>query len=159
MSFAGKRKRVRFARKPSVHCLPSKFDNVKSDLWWSASELEKMSISEVMRCFYVASEVSVGNYLASSDHYQQYVSDGRPISSYNFDPILEGLKLGYRGIEKYTETGRFQRIENREFVKKIVSEQSSMTPEDIQLLCADHSAQCVEYANSMAILDTLVVDS
>jgi hypothetical protein len=117
-----------------------------------------MSISEVMRCFCTAGEASVGLYLASSEHFQQYVSDRRPISSYNFDPIVAGLNLGYRGIEKYTETGRFSRMESRDFVKKLVYEQRSMTPEDIQLRCAGHSAQSVEYAKSMANLDALVVD-
>jgi hypothetical protein len=88
------------------------------------------------------------------------VSDNRlPVSSYHDpDPILAGLNLGYRGIEKWTDKGRFRRIESREFAKKLVYEQKSMTPEQIKDLCVIHSFEFVEYANATAYLDSLVVE-
>jgi hypothetical protein len=160
-NFAVKRKRVRFAKKaPAVQCLPPRHEEDKGDLWWSADELAKMSVSEVMRCLCVSGDASIGRYLVGSDRFHQHVSDNLlPVSSYlDPDPILAGLNLGYRGIEKWTDTGRFRRIESREFVKKLVYEQKSMTPEQIKDLCVAHSFEFVEYANATAYLDSLVVE-
>lgn len=140
--------------------LPPRHQEDKGELWWSADELEKMSVSEVVRVLCVSGDVSIGRYLVGSDRFHQHVCDHRrPVSSYDDpDPILAGLNLGYRGIEKWTDSGRFRRIESREFVKKVVYEQMSMTPEQIRELCVAHSHEFVEYANATAYLDALVVE-
>lgn len=143
-----------------MRCLPPRREEDKGELWWSAEELQKMSVSEVMHSLCVSGDAtSVGRYLASSDDFLQHVCDHRrPASGYAAGPILAGLNLGYRGIEKWTESGRFRRVESREFVKKLVYEQKSMSPEQIQDLCVAHSSEFVEYANATAYLDALVVE-
>ena len=142
-----------------MQCLPPRHVEDKGELWWSPDELEKMSVAEVMRCLCVSGDASIGRYLVSSDQLQQHVCDHRrPVSSYDAGHILAGLNLGYRGIEKWTDSGRFRRIESREFVKKLVYEQKFMTPEQIQELCVARSYEFVEYANATAHLDALVVE-
>jgi hypothetical protein len=142
-----------------VHCLPPRNEEDKGDLWWSAAELEKMSVTEVMNCLCVSGDALIGRYLVSSDQFHQHVCDHqRPVASYDADHILAGLNLGYRGIEKWTDSGRFRRIESREFVKKLVYEQKSMTQEQIQDMCVSHSYEFVKYATATAHLDALVVE-
>ena len=136
------RKQVRFEEKPSYQIIPTVDKSRNAELWVQQNELYKRRRADMMLAMKGVdgttgstsscgkSKAAVEGYVAKCDELYYAVCDGRDsdVNSTGIDfdslsQVLQGLEMGLRGIERWSDAGSHRRLRIDSVRKKILDAQ------------------------------------
>lgn len=146
------RRRVRFdATKDSVFEIPR--ENCQ-ELWWTADELAITQDEDVQ--LLSSGETTIEEYIACSDLLHEAVTKGQAVEVACLARVTQGLDLGYRGLERWSDTGRNRRLRARSIVRKVVELDGECSINDWRSFYQNVTKDSASYALVSAEADAAV---
>jgi hypothetical protein len=118
-----KSKRVRFDYCPEVHTVPIVRRSECTDLWWSDEEIEELKLESRGQL----DMYELRRYIHQSVTLHSDVMEGKEVEGDYVKSLLDGMDLGYRGMEHIeTRTGALRKAAMKEAVSSVVAAQKTL---------------------------------
>lgn len=120
------------------------------NFWWKPEEL---SIVEDVDCSSPEAHL-INAYYQNNDDFYHAIASGVDVDTTALSLVAQGLDAGYRGLERWSDSGRYRRIRAKAIVYKVIEEQHQA--EDLPQLCESLTKTCRIWAQVSAQADAAV---